>query len=244
MDAELNRQLSKLCHSGILEPSCSPYSSPVFLVREPSPPGAPSQTGSGTGNGNNFRIVTDLRQLNLRVAPVYHALPRVEDCLHKLGHSKATLYSILDQKGAFYSLSLAEESRDLTAISSSKYHLRYTRMPLGLKVASSIYQLALSNLLRSQLDSDLMVLYQDDLFLFTDGWEQHKTLLKQIFDKYHAANIRFYGKKSQLCAPPKFNILGINLTKPGFGLATPVPRSSKIGRRQRMLNRSVPSSVQ
>jgi hypothetical protein len=37
MDAELNRQVSKLCQSGILEPSCSPYSSPIFLVRKPSP---------------------------------------------------------------------------------------------------------------------------------------------------------------------------------------------------------------
>jgi hypothetical protein len=40
MDAELNRQLSKLCQSHILEPSCSPYSSPVFLVRKPRPPPA------------------------------------------------------------------------------------------------------------------------------------------------------------------------------------------------------------
>jgi hypothetical protein len=155
MDAELNRQLSKLCHSHILEPSCSPYSSPVFLVRKPSPPSTPSQTG--TGNGNIWHIVTDMRLLNSRVAPVYHALPRVEDSMYKLGHSKATLYSIFDQKGAFYSLSLAEESRDLTAISSSKYHLRYTRLPLGLKSSSSIYQLSLSHLLRSQLDSDLMI---------------------------------------------------------------------------------------
>jgi hypothetical protein len=40
LDAELNRQLSKLCQSNILEPSCSPYSSPVFLVRKPRPPPA------------------------------------------------------------------------------------------------------------------------------------------------------------------------------------------------------------
>jgi hypothetical protein len=98
MDAELNRQVSKLCQSGILEPSCSPYSSPIFLVRKPSLPGAPSETGSG----NNFRLISDFRYLNLRLAPVYHALPRVEDCMHKIGHSKATMYSILDEKGAFY----------------------------------------------------------------------------------------------------------------------------------------------
>jgi hypothetical protein len=168
MDAELNRQLSKLCHSGILEPSCSPYSSPVFLVRKPNPPGAHPQTGNKTGNetgnGNIWQIVTDMRQINLRVAPLYHALPRVEDSMYKLGQSKVNLYSTFDNKGAFFSLPLAEESRDLTAISSSKYHLRYTRLPMGLKSSSSIYQLSLSNLLHSQLDTDFMVLYQDDPF--------------------------------------------------------------------------------
>jgi hypothetical protein len=218
MDAELNRQLSKLCHSGVLEPSCSPYSSPVFLVRKPSPPGAPPQTGSATGNGNTWRIVTDFRQQNLRVAPLYHALPRVEDSMHKLGQSKANLYSIFDQKGAFYALSLAEESRDLTAISSSKYHLRYTRLPLGLKSSSSIFQLSLSNLLRSQLDTDLMVLYQDDLFLFTDGWEQHKALMKQIFDKYHVANLRFNGRKSQVCCP-RVQYLGYQFDETGVRIS-------------------------
>jgi hypothetical protein len=101
MDAELNRQLSTLCHSGVLEPSCSPYSSPVFLVRKPRPLGAPPQTESETGSGNTWRIITDLRQLNLRVAPLYHALPSVEDSMHKLGQARANLYSIFDQKVRF-----------------------------------------------------------------------------------------------------------------------------------------------
>jgi hypothetical protein len=95
VDAELNRQVSKLCKAGVMELTCSPYSSPIFLVRKPSPPGAPSQTGIG----NNFRTVTDYRMLNLKLSPVYHALPKVEDCMHKIGHSKATLYSILITKG-------------------------------------------------------------------------------------------------------------------------------------------------
>jgi hypothetical protein len=222
LDAELNRQLSKLCHSGILEPSCSPYSSPVFLVRKPRPPGAPpqteSETESETGSGNTWRIITDLRQINQRVAPLYHALPSVEDSMHKLGQAKANLYSVFDQKGAFFSLSLAEESRDLTAISSSKYHLRYTRLPLGLRSSSSIFQLSLSNLLRSQLDSDLMVLYQDDLFLFTNGWDQHKALMKQIFDRYDGANLRFNGKKSQVCCP-RVQYLGYQFDETGVRIS-------------------------
>jgi hypothetical protein len=138
--------------------------------------------------------------------------------MHKIGHYGATLYSTFDNKGAFYSLPLAEESRDLTAVSSSKFHRRYTRLRLGIKVASSLYQLGLSNLLRPQLNADLIILYQDDRFLFTDGWEQHKTLMKQIFGKYHAANIRFNGKKSQLCAE-KVQYLGFQFGETGVGIS-------------------------
>jgi hypothetical protein len=236
MDAELNRQVSKLRQSGILEPTCSPYSSPIFLVRKPSPPGAPLQTG----NGNNFRVVTDFRSINLKLCLVYHALPRAEDCMHKIGHSKATLYSTFDNKGAFHSLPLAEESRDLTAVSTSKFHLRYTRVPMGIKPASSLYPLVLSNLLRSHMNSDLIILYQDDLFLFTDSWEKHKELMKQIFYRYHVANIRFNGRKTHLCAE-KVHISVSNLTKLGFGSATPALRSSEIGRCQRILSRPLVS---
>jgi hypothetical protein len=46
MDAELNRQVSKLCQAGVMEPTTSPYSLPIFLVRKPNPPGTPSNTGN------------------------------------------------------------------------------------------------------------------------------------------------------------------------------------------------------
>jgi hypothetical protein len=135
-----------------------------------------------------FRVVTDFRAINLKLSPVYHALPRVEDCMHNIGQSKATLYSIFDNKGAFYCLPLAEESRDLTAVSTSKFHLRYTRMPMRNQLRITLYQLELSNLLRSQLNSDLIILYNRmTLFLFTDSWQKHKELMKQIFERYDFA---------------------------------------------------------
>jgi hypothetical protein len=57
MDAELNRQLSKLCHSGVLEPSCSPYSSPVFLVRKPRPP--PRRTPANRKRNRKWKYLED-----------------------------------------------------------------------------------------------------------------------------------------------------------------------------------------
>jgi hypothetical protein len=97
LDAELNRQVSKTMSVRRNVTYNIAVVVAIFLVRKPSPPGTPAKAG----NGNSFSAVTDYRVLNSKVCPVYHALPRVEDCMHKIGQSKATLYSIFDNKGAF-----------------------------------------------------------------------------------------------------------------------------------------------
>jgi hypothetical protein len=114
-------------------------------------------------------------------------------------------------------LPLAEESRDLTAVSTSKFHLRYTRLPLGIKSASAPYQLDLYNLLRFQLNSDLIILYQE-ILSFTDSWQKPKELMKQIFERYDFANIRFHGKKTQLCAE-KVQYLGFHFDETGVRIS-------------------------
>jgi hypothetical protein len=63
MDAELNRQVSKLCQAGVMEPTTSPYSSPIFWSENLA-----RQARRQTGNGNSFRAVTDYRILNLKVS--------------------------------------------------------------------------------------------------------------------------------------------------------------------------------
>jgi hypothetical protein len=194
MDAELNRQVFKLCQTGKMQPTTSPYSSPIFLVRKPA---------RNAGKCRKRKLFSRCNGLQNSQIKDIRSLPRITKGrrLHAQNWSiKNDLYAIFDNKEAFYCLPLAEESKDLIAVSTSKLYARYTRMPLGIKVASALYHLELSNLLRTQLNSDLVILYQDDLFLFTDTWEQHKELMKQIFQRYHFANIRFSGKKTQLCA--------------------------------------------
>jgi hypothetical protein len=63
-----------------------------------------------------------------------------------------------------------------------------------------------------------MILYQDDLFLFTNGWDQHKALMKQIFEKYDGANLRFNAKKSQVCCP-RVQYLGYQFDETGVRIS-------------------------
>jgi hypothetical protein len=97
-------------------------------------------------------------------------------------------------------------------------------MPLGIKVASALYQLEFSSLLRSQLNPDLL-----------ETWEQHKELIEQIFQRYNFANIRVNEKKTQLCAKQviylgyRFDETGVRISDTSAQIIKdwPVPKNIK-----------------
>jgi hypothetical protein len=134
------------------------------------------------------------------VADQFYVLPTPDQRISKLGHKKPRLLSCFDNRSGFYSLSIEEGSRDVTAVTSSRAHYRFCRLPLGLKISSSIYQLSLSNFLADELDSSRCLLYQDDLIIHTQNWTQHKKLMTDIFSKYHQVRLRLNSAKSQVCA--------------------------------------------
>jgi hypothetical protein len=68
LDAQLHVELSKWRKAGILEPTTSVYSSPIFLIKNPPPNAVPSTRPS-------FRLICDFRGLNLHVADQFYVLP-------------------------------------------------------------------------------------------------------------------------------------------------------------------------
>jgi hypothetical protein len=192
LDEQLHVELSKWRKAGILEPTTSAYSSPVFLIKKLLAPGAlPSVSPS-------YRLIADMRFLNEKVADQFYVLPTPDQLVSKLGHERPKILSCFDIRCGFFSLTLEEGSRDVTAVTSSRAHYRFCRLPLGLKISSSVYQLSLSNLLADELDSGRGLLYQDDLIIHTQNWTQHKKLMADIFSKYDRARLRFNAAKSQI----------------------------------------------
>ena len=68
--AEIARQVQKLVEQGCVEPSTSPWASPVVLVKK--------QDGS-------WRFCVDFRAINACTTRDVYPLPRVQDTLHLLG---------------------------------------------------------------------------------------------------------------------------------------------------------------
>ena len=90
--AIIDKEMKRLCYMGILKEGFSAYSSPVMLIRRKLT--------------KDKRVVTDFRQLNVRIAKNNLAYPLVQDTFSMLGNSKCEILSVLELKDTFHSLRL------------------------------------------------------------------------------------------------------------------------------------------
>ena len=65
---EIERQINDSLEAGIIEPSVSPWSSSVVLVRKKPPPGI-----EGENADPEFRLCIDYRHLNKLTKPIYYS---------------------------------------------------------------------------------------------------------------------------------------------------------------------------
>ena len=93
----LRRHINQLL-DGVIEPSCSHYSSPMFLVPKP---------------GGEFCAVVDFRLLNKRIAIESVLLPDIHSAFHWF--SKGRYFTTLDLNQAYHQIPLAPASKVLTA---------------------------------------------------------------------------------------------------------------------------------
>lgn len=79
---EINQQVNKLLESEIIEPSISPYNSPLWIV-----PKKPDSAGN-----KRWRMVIDYRNLNEKTTGDAYPLPNITDILDQLGNAKFFRY--------------------------------------------------------------------------------------------------------------------------------------------------------
>ena len=95
---ELEKINSKMLKDDIIEPSTSPYNSPLICV---------------TKKSGECRPVIDFRTLNNNIVPECYPLPRIDEILYGLRGAK--IFTSLDLRSAFHQVPLSDESKELTA---------------------------------------------------------------------------------------------------------------------------------
>ena len=176
---EISKQVKDMSKKGIIRPSCSPYASPVVMVRK---------------SDDTWRFCVDYRMLNLYTVPDSHPISRVDDSLESLGSSKATYFSTLDLQSGYWQIAMEEKSKPLTAFVTHDGLYEFERMPFGLRNAPSTFARLITSVLQG-LVWKICLIYLDDIIVFSKDFEDHITRLKMVFDRLKAANLKLKPKK-------------------------------------------------
>lgn len=182
--AEVEKQISKMLDDGIIQPSNSPWSSPIWIVPK-------KQDASGK---QKWRIVVDYRKLNEKTIDDRYPLPNISDILDKLGRSQ--YFTTLDLASGFHQIEMSPEDIPKTAFTVEHGHYEYLRMPFGLKNAPSTFQRAMDDVLKG-LQGRICLVYMDDIIVFSTSLQEHVENLCRIFQRLREKNLKIQLDKSE-----------------------------------------------
>ena len=101
--AIIDENLDEMLENGVIEPSNSPWSSPVVLANK--------KDGSA-------RFCIDLRRLNNITKKDAYPLPNINDCLGSL--SGAQWFAMLDMASGYWQVDLDESAKEKTAFATHR----------------------------------------------------------------------------------------------------------------------------
>ena len=186
---EVQRQVDVLLEQGLVEPSRSPWCSPVLMV--------PKKDGT-------FRFCVDFRKLNSKTQWIEYPMPRVDECLESL--SGSTMFTTLDLASGYWQVEVNEGDRQKTAFSTTQGHFQFVTMPMGLKGAPATFQ-QLMNLVLRGLHWTSVLVYLDDIIIFAPSFSQHQERLRTVFDRLRGAGLKLKPSKCYF-AQPSVKFLG------------------------------------
>ena len=150
---EVAHQQQKMQTEGVIEPSTSPWLSPVVLVKK---------------RDGNHHFCVDYRKLNLVTKPDRFPFPRIDDLLDQL--SQSSYLSTLDLASGFWQISVHPDSREKTAFVTHRGLFQFHVMPFGLTNAPAVFQQLMQRVLvplNSSTGPDFVLVYLDDILVFS-----------------------------------------------------------------------------
>lgn len=179
-------EIEKLLEKGHIEPSTSPWCSPLVIVSKK--------------NGEK-RVCVDFRTLNRHTIKNSYPLPHLQSVLDSLKDSR--IVSSIDLKSGFHQIPLNEESKALTAFSAPGNGglFQYRVMPFGLCNAPASFQHLMNVVLRPLLVQRKVHVYMDDLIVATKTYEEHLAVLEETFRLLRNAELVVNWSKSTFLQP-------------------------------------------
>src|SRR5215217_1468034 len=161
----LKAWLAKYEDNGRIRKSKSLYGVPALLVKKAD---------------GSFRVCCDFRALNRITIKNRYPLPLIGELQERL--NTATIFSKLDLKNGYHLIRMSDKDEDKTAFRTRYGLYQWRVMPEGLCNAPATFQAMMDNIFQDLLDQGVVV-YLDDILIYSESREEHEKLLKEVLKR-------------------------------------------------------------
>ena len=179
--AEVAKQLRSMQEAGVIQPSSSPWASPVVMVRK---------------RDGTHRFCVDYRELNSVTKADTFPLPRIDDLLDQLG--AARYFSTLDLASGYWQIRMHPNLIEKTAFVTPQGLHEFWVMPFGLTNAPGVFQRLMERVLAGlnpEDGPDFVVVYIDDVLVISRTLDDHLEHLRCVIQRIHDAGLKLKPSK-------------------------------------------------
>lgn len=188
--------VESLLKSGKIRRSSSPYGAPLFFVKE----------------GDKLRGVVDYRALNRITKRNNAPIPRSDEMFDRIGGAK--YFSRLDLKTGFHQIRVRNEDIEKTAFNTKYGQFEYLVMPMGACNSPATFQTLMNQIFHDCID-DFMVVYIDDLLIFSKDRESHYAHLEKVLSRLRDHELYVSPKKCEFMKT-EIDFLGLVIGRNGI----------------------------
>ncbi|CAO2151592.1 unnamed protein product [Urochloa humidicola] len=161
---EIEKQVQEMLKIGLIQPSNSPFTSLVLLVKK---------------KDGTWRFCVDFRHLNAITLKGQFPVPIIDEFLDELSH--ASWFSSLDLTAGFHQIRLKAGEEYKTAFQTHFGQFEFWVMPFGLTGAPGTFQLAMNTTLAPFLRKFVLVFF-DDILTYSRSYEEHVQHIRLVFE--------------------------------------------------------------